>query len=175
MDQIVTGVVFPLLESMLGFSVDLITDNLGGIKLECELTMLNIGYKALYEDSEHNVIPKCIGRIPDDMTIEFIITAYNSKKHTSGMSDCRVLLEYSDGNKVEIGNLFSCEDDVNELENLLNIESKTTVKVRYRQREIFWNPERLRSGFKVYLEYRISGKKKVSTPLKIYEIKSLEF
>ena len=175
MTGLIADIISSLFETMVGSFLGKVIDYNRVIKLKSEIIMLDINYKAMYEESEYNEIPKCIGEIPDNMIIEFTITAYNPKSHTSGMSDCKVILEYSDGNKVEIGKLFDYDDDINELDNLLNIESKTTVKARYRQREMFWRPERLRSGFKVYLEYRISENKKVSTPFKIHETKSLVF
>lgn len=171
---VITDVFSLLLDMTVGWFFSNITNNLGGIKLKSELIMLDIEYRVIYEEWKYDVPPKCIGKIPDFMNIEFNVIAYNSKNQTSGMSDCKVILEYSDGSKFEIGNLFNFENDVNELENLLNIESKTTVKVKYCQREMLWNPERLRSGLKVYLEYRISGNEKIRT-FKIYETKSLEF
>ena len=167
--EAIVGVVATLLGQILGWGLGLITNKIGKLHVSVEYAYYDIKYQEEYatvESTMPNVNElKYIGNKKDYMIIEFVVVVFNNKFNTLGINNCKVYIEYDNRERHEVFSLIADGSEVNELENLLNIDAKTTKKAKYRQRHLFINPDKERDKFKIFLEYKINGKKKASRRL----------
>ncbi len=98
---------------------------------------------------------------PNHMTpsssLEFTIVAFNKKRDKYGINSCKIIIEYEDGTRNEFGAIFTPEDSRNELYELANIEGRTIKTIKYKQDGIGIPSD---IHFKIYLEYKLNGKRK---------------
>ncbi len=98
---------------------------------------------------------------PDGIVAKFSIAVINRKGIPCSFLEKEVILEYQD-EKVAIDcDIFNFQNSDDELEPLLNVDAYSTVKVNYNKSyTILPHPEKLKKGYKLYLQYRLNGRKR---------------
>ncbi len=172
MKEVIIAVSSALLGTILGWMLNLITNKIGKIYVNIAQPSYDFTYGNKYENSgwlDNGVIdPKYLRQYKDRVSIGFEVVAYNNKMNICGIDDCKLYIEYGNGIITQPNSIFG--EEVNNLDELLNIEAKTTKKAQYRMSEIMMTEE-MEKSFKVYLEYKINGKKRRKKKLHVMTYK----
>lgn len=169
------GVLSSLAGTILGWFLGIAGNTIGPIKIEFSNITSRITGGCKFEDNPHlmnSEIPRVMGFYNDYMDLSFEIVVYNGKNITCGINSCKLFYKFNN----ETHNLISFFTDENnikkEFEKLLNIESKTTKKIKIHYDNLSLNRE-ITGEYRVFLEYKVNGEKRVrkSKSILVREIK----
>lgn len=164
----IVGICSTILGTILGWLLNSFSNNIGKIDICIPDLNSQVNYRKVFTDVDeaNNMIHQhYMGSEPESIRISFTAFVTNKKAISSGMNSCKVYIECKN-KRYDIIDMLNEGDSLNEFENLLNIEGKTTKKVLFKQTTLFWGEKDIEEkGYDIYLEYKVNGSSRIRKKL----------
>ena len=149
----IVGVAGTLLGTVLGWILGMLS-NMGRLIISVKDVSINFTGR----NPQQEYIKLSSAENIDIVTIMFTMNIFNRKNKPLSMSECEIILQYQD-EKVMIGeDIFTDRESIDELDKLFNLDSFSAKTISYNKTyTLLPHTEKLRRGYRVYLQYRLNG------------------